>query len=174
MMLRKRFIFGLISLHLMMRCIGGNESCKASFSGTWACAPSWSQWGGKCYKAIMEPLTWSEAKDECIKMGGVFVAPQSQEESDFLMSLMSPQSKFWINCNDLELEGTWKCQDGTDEVEYRNWDNYAPYNYGGYEDCAAVWYGGKWNDLYCDQSRRAICKAQMSLHDNCMRFMRPK
>ncbi|XP_038058758.1 asialoglycoprotein receptor 2-like [Patiria miniata] len=148
MMVRKRFICCLISLHLMMGCTGGNEMCKTSSSGRrWACPPPWIQWGGKCYRAIMNPLTWAEAKDECIKMGGVLAVPQSQEETDFLMRLVP--TRFWINCNNFEEEGIWKCLDLTDEVEFMNWAAKQPDNHGGNEDCVELFRSGKWNDLPC-------------------------
>ncbi|XP_038054632.1 snaclec convulxin subunit beta-like [Patiria miniata] len=135
-MVSQRFIFGLISLHLMMGCTGGNEMCKASIGHGWACPPTWYQWGRKCYKAmITERMTWSEAKEECIKKGSVLVVPHSHEETDFLMRLVPENSKIWINCNDLEEEGTWKCQDGTDEEEYRNWSQGEPDNLRGIWKC---------------------------------------
>ncbi|XP_038058762.1 lactose-binding lectin l-2-like [Patiria miniata] len=166
MMVSKRFIFGLIILHLMMGRTGGNEICKASGSGRrWACPPPWIQWGGKCYRAVMEHLTWLQAKDECINFGSVLVVPQSQKETDFLIRLVPPW--FWINCNDLEEEGTWKCWDGTDEVEFRNWATGEPNDKRGTEDCAQVLSGGKWNDNLCDKQLPAICKGETSLRDSC-------
>ncbi|XP_038062089.1 snaclec CHH-B subunit beta-like [Patiria miniata] len=159
-MVRKRFIFGLISLHLIMGCTAGDEMCKASIGGRrGACPSTWIKWGGKCYKAIMVKLTWSEAKKECTKMGGAMVAPRSQEETDFLMTLLPLQSQFWINCNDLKEEGTWKCQDGTDEVEYRNWWTLGeePNNRRD-EDCAVVYLiSGEWIDVDCISLYRAMC-----------------
>ncbi|XP_038055980.1 hepatic lectin-like [Patiria miniata] len=125
-------------------CTGGNERCGASIRG--ACPPAWSQWGGKCYKQLSENLPWAEAKQECIKMGSILVMPQSQEETDFL--LKNVYHWFWINCNDLQVEGTWVCQDGTTEVEYRNWGNWQPSN-GIREDCGAMRDSGDWNDVPC-------------------------
>ncbi|XP_038058765.1 lactose-binding lectin l-2-like [Patiria miniata] len=168
MMLPKRLIFGLISLHLMIGCTGFNEMCKASVGRRWACPPPWIEWGGKCYTSIMEHLSWSEAKDECTKIGSVLVAPRSQEETDFLMQLLPPE--FWINCNDIVEEGTWKCQDGTDEVGFRNWDpvNSEPNNARGNENCAVTTSAvGEWNDMPCDWQRAAICKAATSLRQDC-------
>ncbi|XP_038062101.1 hepatic lectin-like [Patiria miniata] len=135
----------------------GGMMCKPSIGGRrGACPSTWIQWGGKCYKAAMKPLTWSEAKDECTKMGSVLVVPQSQEEADFLLLLEPIPSEFWINCSDLE-EGTWKCQDGTDEVEFRNWADKQPDYANSNEHCAEVWPEGKWNDLPCHYPRLGIC-----------------
>ncbi|XP_038054874.1 perlucin-like protein [Patiria miniata] len=152
-MLPKRLIVGLISLCLMIRCTGGNERCGASIRG--ACPPAWSQWGDKCYKKLSKNLPWAEAKQECIKMGSVLVMPQSQEETDFL--LKNVHHWFWINCNDLQVEGTWVCQDGTTDVKYRNWGNWQPSN-GIREDCGAMRDSGDWNDVPCENLAPVICQ----------------
>ncbi|XP_038055987.1 lactose-binding lectin l-2-like [Patiria miniata] len=150
----ERLIFGLISLCLMIRCTGGNERCGASIRG--ACPPAWSQWGDKCYKKLSEKLPWAEAKQECIKMGSVLVMPQSQEETEFLQNNM--YSRFWINCNDLHVEGSWMCQDGTTYVEYRNWKEGEPSNSWGKEDCAVLSPAGDWNDVPCENHVPTICQ----------------
>ncbi|XP_022095913.1 asialoglycoprotein receptor 2-like [Acanthaster planci] len=166
----KFFIFSLMSFHVIAGCIGGNEMCKVASGRRRAChSPPWIQWGGKCYQAVMEELTWFEAKDECVQMGGVLVVPQSDEETGFLLLLT--QSDFWVNCNDLRKEGTWVCLDGVDEVEYRNWEvrNYLqPDNYGGNENCAEVYsVFGTWNDLPCEMKLLAICSHATSIHHGC-------
>ena len=71
--------------------------------GTGRCLSTWHQWNGMCYY-VTQPLQWSAAKQECIKMGGVMVVPQSEEEAEFLMTLELP---FWIGCNDLQTEGLY-------------------------------------------------------------------
>ncbi|XP_038054875.1 lactose-binding lectin l-2-like isoform X1 [Patiria miniata] len=155
MMLPKRLIVGLISLCLMIRCTGGTERCGASIRG--ACPPAWSQWGNKCYQKHSENLPWAEANQECIKMGSVLVMPQSQEETEFLLKNLAPF--FRINCNDLQVEGTWVCQDGTTDVEYRNWrvEPAEPNNGAGGEDCAVADETG-WNDVSCEFHAPTICK----------------
>ncbi|XP_038055986.1 C-type lectin domain family 4 member E-like [Patiria miniata] len=153
-MLPKRLIIGLISLCLMIRCTGGNERCGASIRG--ACPPAWSQWGDKCYKQLSKNLPWAEAKQECIKKGSVLVVPQSQEETEFLQNNMHRQ--FWINCSDLQVEGTWVCQDGTTDVEYSNWKTGEPNNAKGIEDCAVVTASGDWNDVPCNGDSPVICQ----------------
>ncbi|XP_038055207.1 hepatic lectin-like [Patiria miniata] len=154
MMLPKHLIVGLISLCLMIRCTGGTERCGASIRG--ACPPAWNQWGDKCYKQLSGKLPWAEAKQECIKMGSVLVMPQSQEETEFLQKNLI--DKFWIDCNDQHVEGTWVCQDGTTDVEYRNWKEGQPSNRQGKEDCAVVRPAGDWNDVPCDDLSPVICQ----------------
>ncbi|XP_038070824.1 hepatic lectin-like [Patiria miniata] len=93
-------------------------------------------------------------------MGSVLVVPQSQEETEFLVQLQ--QSNFWINCNDLQEEGTWKCEN--DEAEFRNWWTSPqwgpqPDNRRGIEHCAEMWVDqeAEWNDVRCDAQLPAIC-----------------
>ncbi|XP_038055974.1 low affinity immunoglobulin epsilon Fc receptor-like [Patiria miniata] len=88
-------------------------------------------------------------------MRSVLVMPQSQEETEFLQKNLI--HKFWINCNDLQVEGTWVCQDGTTDVEYRNWRDGEPSNFGGGEDCVVAKEAG-WNDAPCETHVPTICK----------------
>ncbi|XP_022108001.1 C-type lectin domain family 4 member E-like [Acanthaster planci] len=154
MMLPKGFIFGLMNLCLMIRCTGGNERCVASIRG--ACPPDWSQWGDKCYRKLPVNLPWAEAKEECIKMGSVLVMPQSQEETEFLLENL--HRYFWINCNDIQAEDSWECQDGTFDVTFRSWRAGEPSNDGKGEDCAVVIDKGGWNDVSCGNLVPAICQ----------------
>ena len=88
---------------LLAKFNASDERCVASIGR--ACPPAWNQWEDKCYKVTVRSLTWFEAREECIKMGGVLVVPQSQEETEFLRGM---EGKFWINCNDLQTEGLFK------------------------------------------------------------------
>ncbi|XP_038069075.1 ladderlectin-like [Patiria miniata] len=134
----------VVPIAFIRRFTSGNERCVASIRG--ACPPAWIQWGDKCYKAIIKPLTWDEAKHECIEMGSVLVMPQSQAETAFLLENLL--SFYWIDCNDQQVEGEWVCQDGTTDVEYREWrvETGEPNNSKGREDCAAADKSG-WIDI---------------------------
>ncbi|XP_022107983.1 C-type lectin domain family 4 member E-like [Acanthaster planci] len=87
-------------------------------------------------------------------MGSVLVMPQSQEETEFLLNLIY---YFWINCNDIEVEGSWECKDGTTDVKYRNWRAGEPGFSGIWEDCAATDKKG-WNDVPCSDLSPVICE----------------
>ena len=88
----RAFIVGLVGLSLTAGCTG--EKCRAHIKG--GCARGWRQWGDFCYKLTEQRyLSWEEAKQECIRMGGVMAAPQSHQESAFLQTL---NFKFWIDC----------------------------------------------------------------------------
>lgn len=67
-----------------------------------ACPTDWTLWGGNCYKAITTTLTWTQARDECQREGGVMAAPNSLAEGLFMGSMANST---WINCNDKKNEG---------------------------------------------------------------------
>ena len=62
--------------------------------------PTWIQWKDKFFKATKAKLTWSQAHDECSKMGGVMATPNSTEDTQQLLSITQDEH-FWIDCNDL-------------------------------------------------------------------------
>ena len=101
---------------LMTGCSGIRGTCIKAPICKWACPPPWFLWEGQCYKAIMKELTWFEAKDEGIKVGSVLVAPQSDEETQFLIKLQT--SNFWINCNNIDNEG-WLNTDPNHQVQIK-------------------------------------------------------
>ena len=86
-------------IYLMSGCHKANGRCRSA-KGT--CPSDWNQWGDNCYKVI-EKRPWSEAWDECVRIGGVMAAPNSLEENTYIRILTS--GFIWINCNDLETEG---------------------------------------------------------------------
>ncbi|XP_033639098.1 perlucin-like protein [Asterias rubens] len=123
-----------------------------------SCPESWHYWGNSCYQITETAFTWSDAKRECRNMGGVLGVPSSDEENEFIGQLAD--GVVWIDCNDLEEEGRWKCREGNVEVAYRNWMSGEPNDVDD-EDCAFVTPRGnnhQWFDWSCSRSVRAICK----------------
>ena len=96
----------LIYMYLMTACCNASdEVCMASIGvGVGTCPTTWIQWKDKCFKATKEKLTWSQAHEECSKMGGVMATPNSPEDTQQLLSI-THNEHFWIDCNDLVNEG---------------------------------------------------------------------
>ena len=99
----------ILLIYLMSGCDKANGRCRSA-KGT--CPSDWNQWGDNCYKVI-EPRSWSQVRDECVRIGGIMVTPNSLEENTYIKSLDSRD--IWINCNDLETEG--KLQN----YEFKSW-----------------------------------------------------
>ncbi|XP_071801392.1 perlucin-like protein [Asterias amurensis] len=126
-----------------------------------SCPESWHYWGTSCYRITEATFTWADAKDECRKLGGVLGVPSSDQENDFTVQLIPLGGAVWIDCNDLDVEGKWKCREGNVEVAYRNWCSGEPNNEDD-EECAVLANGWrserKWHDVKCSRAERALCK----------------
>ena len=79
----------LIMCLMIGRTSGQDETCAASIPGVSAkpgfCPSTWIQWEGNCYKATGQALTYTQAREECVQMGGMMVVPQSDSETQFLI-----------------------------------------------------------------------------------------
>ncbi|XP_033635551.1 alpha-N-acetylgalactosamine-specific lectin-like [Asterias rubens] len=127
-----------------------------------SCPESWHYWGNSCYMITETTFTWADAKDECRNLGGVLGVPSSDQENEFILQLVKHKEPVWLDCNDQEVEGNWKCREGNVEVAYRNWYSTEPNNQEGDEDCAALNKGlgneNQWHDGSCSREERALCK----------------
>lgn len=87
-------------------------------------------------------MTWTDAKQACINMGGHLVTIANSAEQTFVFNTW-PSG--WIGFNDEASEGTFVWVTG-EPVLYTNWNPGEPNNAGN-EDYAQFVGGGKWNDL---------------------------
>ena len=106
-----------------------DQQCYTFMYDDSSCPESWHYWGTSCYMVTGTKFAWSEARDECRNMGGVLAVPSSDQEHDVIVNLMLENTNVWIDCNDLEVEGTWECKEGNVEVSYRNGGDGEPNNY---------------------------------------------
>ena len=159
------YAVSLVSLTaLLLSCNFGvvasqDQQCSTFIDSS--CPESWHYWGVSCYKITETKFTWSDAKDECRNMGGVLAVPSSDPENEFIVSLIPKAEGLWLDCNDKETEGTWKCREGNVDVTYRNWYPGEPNNFKIEEDCVehdtwAQHHG--WYDVDCNREFLAVCK----------------
>ena len=116
---------------------------------------------GKEYAFFDDGMTWEQAEKACEKTGGHLVTIASQDEQDFVYSLIQDGSKisYWIGLNDVQTEGKWQWVTG-EAVSYLNWDKKQPDNDNrNGEDFAGItrikqdWADvGYWNDFSKDGS----------------------
>ena len=138
-----------------------DQQCFTFMYDDSSCPESWHYWGNSCYKITETALTWSDAIDECKNLGGVLAAPSSDQENDFIVNLMPENSAVWIDCNDKEVEGRWKCREGNVEVAYRNWNDGEPNDADGGEDCAVLieqFARNRQWDARCSRLEISLCK----------------
>ncbi|XP_071940909.1 macrophage mannose receptor 1-like [Antedon mediterranea] len=134
------------------------------------CAPGWIGYGSSCYLPNEESsqnnrLSWLEAQQSCLKMGGDLASFHSAAEEAYILGRFTPIDQenaywlgYWIGLNDRTIEGGYEWSDGT-AVGYTNWGDGEP-NDSGSEECVEMFFDGQrgWNDMDCSTVRNWICK----------------
>jgi len=101
-----------------------------------------TNYNGHSYYRSTGSMTWTDARQACINMGGHLVTITSAGENNFVFNTW-PSG--WIGFNDEAVEGQWRWVTG-ESVVYTNWNGGEPNNAGN-EDYAQFVSGGRWNDL---------------------------
>jgi len=115
-----------------------------------------TNYNGHEYQLISYLRTWSGAKSDCESRGGYLVTITSQEENDFISSLIG-EDDIWIGFTDEANEGDWQWVTG-ESVTYTNWIPGEPNDSGEGEDYAATSTSGGWNDLADLETHYYICE----------------
>ena len=181
MMYLEQFIPLAFLVNLIVSSMANEEMCFANRRGG-LCPPEWSFWRGGCYIVTDKVFVFEEAKTHCQDLGGGVMVPQSSEETNFILDLVSlgnhqylqsldNTGAGWINCT---LSTEWQCFDGGKAVKVWNWDATQPNNMmDGGESCTILLKGlhlafkeGPWHDAPCSWEIAAICKkpATPTLH----------
>ena len=88
------------------------------------------EYDGHYYMVIDNPSYWSTAKEDCESRGGHLATITSQDEQDFVASLIGysgSQYNYWIGGTDEGQEGTWTWITG-EPWSYSNWYKNQPDN----------------------------------------------
>jgi hypothetical protein len=101
-----------------------------------------TNFNGHSYYRSTGSMTWTQARQACINMGGHLVTITSAAENNFVFNTW-PSG--WIGFTDEVVEGQWRWVTG-ESVVYTNWNWGEPNNVGN-EDYAQFVGGGRWNDL---------------------------
>ncbi|XP_062292424.1 lactose-binding lectin l-2-like [Scomber scombrus] len=125
------------------------------------CPPFWYSFNGRCYKYISTHMTWADAELYCVSEKANLVAIHSQEENNFIQSLIRnfdpAQGNTWIGLSDIHKEGRWMWSDGS-AVNFVFWNKGEPSNHGGKEHCTHNFgSASKWNDAPCSHKYSFVC-----------------
>ncbi len=110
--------------------------------------------GGRCWKAIVAPLTWADARVACHAWGGELAAARSLPDNTFVRDLATATcgaKTAWLGLSDHAQEGHWHWSDAV-HGGFANWADGEPNNAGGSatndgEDFGAMGADGTWNDV---------------------------
>ena len=105
------------------------------------------KWKGHYYKVFDEPNPFAIADQRCKQMGGYVARIETAQEHQFVQALLSQRQnrlvEYWIDGNDLAVEGTWRFSDG-DPITFQPWAGQEPTNAGEDEHNVAVYKGSRW------------------------------
>ena len=102
--------------------------------------------GHNYYKFTSGDVTYWDAKNLAMSIGGYLPAINSQEENQWLVNAANGQ--FWLGLSDEDNEGDWSTWMNGDPVTFTYWASGEPNNYNGNEDFAHVKSNGQWNDIH--------------------------
>ncbi|XP_029951534.1 lactose-binding lectin l-2-like [Salarias fasciatus] len=129
------------------------------------CAPFWFSFSGRCYRYVATEMTWADAEFHCVSLGANLVSIHSQEEQNFVKSLIQNfdpvQGRTWIGLTDLHKNFRWMWSDGS-RVDFVFWNTGEPSNYEGAESCVETNYSAnkKWNDAKCHETFPFVCASR--------------
>lgn len=126
--------------------------------------PSLAQWkvqdsgNGHYYKPfqVSDGISWTSAEAEAVAMGGHLASITSQEENDFVFSLVSGNASFWSGTSgpwlggfqpdgSSEPSGGFRWSDG-EPFAYTNWEKNEPDDDGGENRIHFYTSSDRWND----------------------------
>lgn len=88
------------------------------------------------------------------------LAPRSIEEANYMWQIgkIERLSYLWVACNDMDIEGNWRCEGHGESVMFIEWATGEPNAYGN-EDCAfmEVHKSSSVYDGSCEGPAKAVC-----------------
>ncbi|XP_053190406.1 lactose-binding lectin l-2-like [Scomber japonicus] len=130
------------------------------------CPPFWFSFNSRCYKYVATHMTWADAELYCVSERANLVSIHSQEEQDFVKSLIKnfdhAEGYTWIGLSDTQKEGGWMWSDGC-AVDFDFWFSEQPDNGAGTEHCVHNNYAKdlKWNDATCSDTYPSVCVSRI-------------
>ena len=106
---------------------------------------------GHTYYLFTTPATWYLANAFCEASGGHLVTINSNQENEYIQTLLGDGDVVWIGATDQDSEENWSWVT-EEEMLYQNWSTNEPNNFpsthNSEEDYAVFWANsGLWNDL---------------------------
>ncbi|XP_025096315.1 low affinity immunoglobulin epsilon Fc receptor-like [Pomacea canaliculata] len=130
------------------------------------CPPSWTQLEHSCYVLLEELLTWIEAREFCLAVGGHLAEIENVNENRFLTAILVAHSVngSWIGLEDLTQEDRFVWTTSQREAVYTNWARDEPSDSQRAQNC--VWLTNKpewqppggWDDGQCGAHFLAMCE----------------
>ncbi|XP_056615804.1 ladderlectin-like [Triplophysa dalaica] len=122
------------------------------------CSFGWTPFGVECFKFFPQTVNWVRAEKNCQSLDANLVSVRSKAQNEFLLSLVTVNTRVWIGGHDGEMEQQWLWTDGS-PFDYTNWCKTEPNNEKGTEHCLDINWSDNhcWNDVPCTMPMGYIC-----------------
>ncbi|XP_030018045.1 type-2 ice-structuring protein-like [Sphaeramia orbicularis] len=129
------------------------------------CAEGWSPYEKDCFHYFEEKMSWVDAEMNCQKHNGNLASVHSQEELDFIHSLVPDNSTgvgLWLGGSNCQQDDTWLWKDGS-AFKFTFWCPEEPNNLFGRQHCLQADLGALkcWNDLQCGVTLPSVCRSDL-------------
>lgn len=106
------------------------------------------EYDGHLYVLYDEALSWEEARNACVQLGGHLAVITASQEQAAVQTLVSSGTRvrYWLGATDVVTEGSYKWTTG-EEFLYMNWNTGQPDNFNSTEHYLTINTNGKWNDV---------------------------
>ena len=119
-------------------------------------SPHWWAHSGKIYE-VTGSMHWQAAEDYAVSQGGHLVAINDAAEQAWIFHTLSPFDDLWIGLHDpAPDDNVWVWSSG-EPVDYSNWADGRPRNWGGYDQAYLDGNNGRWYDSG-ETNRRAVAE----------------
>nr|XP_028593886.1 C-type lectin BjL-like isoform X2 [Podarcis muralis] len=141
------------------------------------CERGWVQYQNACYKAVTQPMTWTDAEMACQRYDrdSHLASIHSPEENDFIFHLMGKPldytkgKAYWIGAHDTFKEGDFVWTDGS-KFDYRTFPPSQPDGLAG-EHYLGSWVLQNgfvtWNDYAVSWKFLSVCKYSLGSSHGC-------
>ncbi|KAK9533302.1 hypothetical protein VZT92_008428 [Zoarces viviparus] len=126
------------------------------------CSSGWTECSGRCFHYIPTAMTWAEAEENCLSLGGNLASVHNTLEyhgiQKIILDFSHASATTWIGGSDAQQDKKWFWSDGT-LFNYLNWCRGEPNNQGGNQACLQMNHGdGKcWDDVHCSREIPSVC-----------------
>ncbi|XP_038048814.1 uncharacterized protein LOC119722655 [Patiria miniata] len=138
---------------------------SATYEETFSCPEGYvlGNNGSACYKFVLSPSTWEEARDECLNVAdGDLLVINDQAEFEYIQEMATNiTGDWWVGWYDLAIEGQWSwvdCQASTSWANSR-WANSSSGDAAMEEDCGMLLGdSGLLDDRNCSIPMKFVCE----------------
>ena len=99
--------------------------------------------GGKWYKVYSGHISWHNARDKCVVLGGRLANVPDERTQAFIVGLADGKT-LWLGATDEKMKGQWVWSDGS-TMKFKAWNDNHPLEMRGF-DYLWIIRDGRWND----------------------------